>query len=65
MADKSSNKKPFHLIATEVLDDNNNVTGYSITSPEFPSVDVFCEKPEDIIQTGWEVKEKAAACEEN
>lgn len=65
MTDKSGNKKPFHLIATEVLDDDNNVTGYSITSPEFPSVDAFCEKPEDIIQTGWEAKEKAAACEEN
>ncbi len=64
MEDKSCNKKPFHLIATEVLDDDNNVTGYSITSPEYPSVDAFCERAEDIIQTGWEAKEKAAACGE-
>ncbi len=61
MADEHTEKQGFHIVATEVLDDNNNVQGYSIAIPEYPTASAFCVEPEDIVQTGWEAKEKAAA----
>lgn len=61
MPDAHKEKQGFHIVATEVLDEDNNVQGYSISIPEYPEAEAFCEKPEDIVQTGWEAKEKAAA----
>ena len=49
--------KGFNIEATEIID-GGIVSGYRVTVPENPGCEAFCERIEDIIPTGCELKKK-------